>query len=172
MHSADDVQYALENTRVVTAPDRRIATFGTTQFRFYIVTELMDRVEEIRVRDGRITAERPQILTAEHASRLLLDGFGEKAQRLAQALQARHAALLKYGFQIRKDAVSETLVTGRVEDVLDRVQQGIPESERSGSAVLQGVDEGWEVCLLKFTFDLIGASAGVNLFDFKRRGLL
>ena len=36
-------------------------------------------MNEVRVRDGRIHAERPQILTAEHYSRLLLEGFGEKA---------------------------------------------------------------------------------------------
>lgn len=172
MYPAHDVQYALENTRVVVSPDRRIDTFGTTNFRFYLVTELMDSVGEIRVRDGRISADRPRIVTPDHASRLLLEGFGEDAQQFARMLQARQAAFLKYGFEIRKSDLSDILVHDSLEVVLERVERQIPEAERSGSAVIQGVEEGWEICLLKFTFDLIQLSAGINLFDFKRRGLL
>jgi hypothetical protein len=39
------------------------------------------------------------------------------------------------------------------------------------SAIIQGIDEGWEVSLLKFTADLIQESAGDNLGDFRRKGL-
>jgi hypothetical protein len=172
MYPAHDVQYALENTRVVVSPDRRIDTFGTTNFRFYLVSELMDSVGEIRVRDGRISADRPRIVTPDHVSRLLLEGFGEDAQQFARMLQARHAAFLKYGFEIRKSDLSDILVHDRLEAVLDRVERQIPEAERSGSAVIQGVEEGWEICLLKFTFDLVQLSTNLNIFDFKRRGLL
>ena len=34
MYSPDDVQYALETTRVLYEPDRRIDTFGSTRFEF------------------------------------------------------------------------------------------------------------------------------------------
>src|SRR5438045_8984409 len=85
----DDFQYAIENTRVILAPERQIATFGSTSFRFYLISELMDQVNEIRVRDGRIHAERPQILTPEHYSRLLLEGFGEEAAKYAELLRER-----------------------------------------------------------------------------------
>ena len=54
----DDFQYAIENTRVILAPERQIASFGSTSFRFYLISELMDQVNEVRVRDGRIHAER------------------------------------------------------------------------------------------------------------------
>jgi hypothetical protein len=35
-------------------------------------------------------------------------------------------------------------------------------------AVIQGVDDAWEVCLLKFTVEMIAKSRGINEFDFKR----
>jgi hypothetical protein len=38
--------------------------------------------------------------------------------------------------------------------------------------LIEGVDEGWEVCLMKFTMDLIQHSAAGNLAEWKRRGLL
>jgi hypothetical protein len=39
-------------------------------------------------------------------------------------------------------------------------------------AIIRGVDEAWEVCLLKFTIEMIERSAGENIGDFKRRGLI
>src|SRR6266480_277800 len=75
----DDFDYAIENTHVIVAPERQIATFGSTSFNFYLISELMDRVDQVRIRNGKIHAERPQILTPEHYYRLLLEGFGEKA---------------------------------------------------------------------------------------------
>ncbi len=172
MYSEDDVQYALDNTKVIVSPERRIETFGATSFHIYLVTELMDRANEVRIRDGKIQADRPQILTGENFAKLTLEGFGEKAQKFADLLQARHAALLKYGFQIRKDDLAENLVHDSIEAVLDRVTNQIPESLRSNSAIIQGVDEGWEVCLLKFTVEMIQQSAGRNIQDFRRKGLL
>jgi hypothetical protein len=172
MYSEDDLQYALENTKVIVSPERRIQTFGATSFHFYLVTEMMDTANEIRIRDGRIQADRPQILTAENIAKLTLEGFGEKAQKFAELLQSRHAAMLSYGFQIRKDDLSENLVHDSVQAVLERVTNQVPESLRSASAVIHGVDEGWEVCLLKFTVEMIQHSAGRNIQDFRRKGLL
>src|SRR5213592_4131779 len=107
----DNFDYAIENTQVILAPERQIATFGSTSFRFYLISELMDRVNEVRVRDGKIHADRPQILTPEHLSRLLLEGFGEKAQRYAEQLRehAQQFAVLRYGFQFRKTDVTEQM---------------------------------------------------------------
>jgi len=169
----DDFQYAIDNTRVILAPERQIATFGSTSFRFYLISELMDQVNEIRVRDGRIHAERPQILTPEHYCRLLLEGFGEKAEKYVELLRerTRDMAVLRYGFQFRKTDVVENRVRDTMEAVIERTRRQVEHSEEPLSAVIQGVDDAWEVCLLKFTIDLIERSSGNNLGDFRRRGL-
>jgi len=169
----DDFQYAIENTRVILAPERQIATFGSTSFRFYLISELMDQVNEIRVRDGRIHAERPQILTPEHYCRLLLKGFGEKAEKYVELLRerTRDMAVLRYGFQFRKTEVVENRVRDTMEAVIERTRREVEHSEEPLSAVIQGVADAWEVCLLKFTIDLIERSSGNNLGDFRRRGL-
>ena len=172
MHSEDDLQYAIDNTKVILSPERRIETFGTTSFHFYLVTELMDRANEIRVRNGRIQADRPQILTSENIAKLTLEGFGERARKFVEMLQMRNAAMLRYGFQIRKDDLSERLVHDSIEAVLDRVTSQVPEALRGSSAVICGVDEGWEICLLKFTVEMIQQSAGGNIQDFRRKGII
>jgi hypothetical protein len=170
----DDFQYAIENTRVILAPERQISTFGSTSFRFYLISELMDQVNEIRVRDGRIHAARPQILTPEHYCRLLLDGFGEKAEKYVEQLRerTRDMAVLRYGFQFRKTDVVENRVRDTMEAVIERTRREVEQSEEPLSAVIQGVDDAWEVCLLKFTIDLIERSSGGNMGDFRKRGLV
>jgi len=170
----DDFQYAIENTRVILAPEGKIASFGSTSFRFYLISELMDQVNEIRVRDGRIHAERPQILTPEHYCRLLLEGFGEKAQKYVDQLRehTRDVAVLRYGFQFRKTEVTENTVRDTMEAVIARTKLKVEHSEEPLSAVIQGVDDAWEVCLLKFTIDMIERSTGGNMGDFRRRGLV
>jgi hypothetical protein len=173
MWSEDDFQYAVENTEVILAPRGRIATFGTTSFRFYLISELMDQVNEVRVRDGRIHAERPQILTPDHYARLLLEGFGEKAQRFAEQLRERASkvAVLRYGFQFRKTDVTEKRVRGSIGSVIEQTRSQLASADDPLSAIIQGVDDAWEVCLLKFTIDLIERSSGGNLGDLRRRGL-
>ena len=174
MWSEDDFQYAIENTEVILAPQGRIATFGQTSFRFYLISELMDRVNEVRVRDGRIHAERPQIVTPDHYARLLLDGFGEQAQRFAERLrgQTQKFAVLRYGFQFRKTDVVEKCVRARISSVIEQTRTQVEQADEPLSAVIQGVDDAWEVCLLKFTIDLIERSSGDNLGEFRRRGLV
>lgn len=174
MWSEDDFQYAAENTQVILAPEHQIATFGSTSFRFYLISELMDQVNEVRVRDGRIHAERPQIVTPEHYTRLLLEGFGDKAQRYVEQLRERlrNVAVLRYGFQFRKTDVQENTFRESLDSVVERTKTRVQNSGEPLSAVIQGVDDAWEVCLLKFTIDLIERSSGGNIGDMRKRGLL
>jgi hypothetical protein len=76
-----DFQYALENTHVLHEPDRRIDTFGTTQFEFQLVSELMDSVGAVRVREGRLTAEKPLILRPDPEENFNFEGFGGRGIR-------------------------------------------------------------------------------------------
>lgn len=174
MLSEDTIQYAIENTQVIVAPQRRIATFGDTSFRFYLITELMDNVNQVRVRDGRLHAERPQIITPGHIQRMLGEGFGEKAEDFAGWLRehAPQLAILKYGFRFRKTDISNEIVHDPLADVVGRLRAQVEASDDPLSAVIHGVDEGWEICLLKFAADMIQDSSGGNFGDFRKRGLL
>jgi hypothetical protein len=169
-----DFQYAMENTRVVVQPKSVIETFGTTSFRFLLVSELMDEVNAVRIRGGRIEAERPRIVSPHHFSKLLLDGFGDTAREYADWLEQHPQAvkILKYGFQLRKTDVEHNTVRDPMAVVLGRLEDEMREKNDPMATLIAGVEEGWEVCLLKFTMDIIQRSAGENLGEWKRRGLL
>ena len=174
MFTDDDIQYALETTRVLHEPDRRIDTFGSTRFEFHLISELMDNVNRVRVRSGNIEAERPTIVTPDHCNEVLFEGFGEQAQAFEQWLEQNGAnlAFLKYGFNFRKSDVREDIVTEPIETVSQRIIDLAAVSSNPLSAVIQGVDDTWEISVLKFTLEMIQKSQGINVFDFKRRGML
>jgi hypothetical protein len=174
MMNEESFQYAMENTHVLFAPDRRIETFGNTRFRFYVITEPMDRANEVRVRNGYVDAERPQIVAPGHYAKVLLDGFGEKGREFAQWLEQNmeNMAVLKYGIQFRRTNAVENILQCTPEEAFRRIKSTSEFSDEPLNAVLQGIDDAWEVSLLKFTMELIQQSAPGNMGDFRKRGLL
>jgi len=174
MLSEDDFQYALENTEVIRAPEKRLETFSEGVFHYILITEDMDRVNRSKVREGSIHSERPQIITPENYSKLLLEGFGEKAGQFAELVnnQSQKWAILRYGFRVSKSELKQYEVHEPIESVSGRICDEVEKRNDPLSAVLTGVDDGWEVCLLKFMLDLSMASGDKNLRDFNDRGLL
>lgn len=173
MIKADDFNYAMENTRVVVAPSNAIETYGQTSFRFRLVTEPMDEVGTVRLRQGMIHAERPRILAPQYVSKLILEGFGERARDFAGWMEEqKDLHFLRYGFSLRKTDYSESILRESKDDLIDRLTQQLRSDADPMDTLIEGVDEGWEVCLMKFTMDLIQRSAGGNLAEWKRRGLL
>ena len=81
-------------------------------------------------------------------------------------------AVLRYGFQFRKTDVSENTTRDSIASVIDRTKSRVEQSQEPLSAVIQGIDSAWEVCLLKFTIDMIERSSGENMGDFRRRGMI
>ena len=174
MLTPDDFTYALENTKVLLAPSKRLDTFGTSLFNYFLVTEEMDAVNLSRVREGHIHAERPQIITPQNMARLVLEGFGDKGERFAEQIsgQAERFAFLKYGFRVSKSDIRSYDVHESLENVSGKLKDELERKNEPLTALLTGVDDGWEVCLLKFMVDLINSSAPGNLGDFRERGLL
>lgn len=169
-----DIWYAVNNTRSLVTPARRLETFGATMLNYHLITELLDSVDRIRVREGRIQAQRPQIMTPSSYAGSLLDGFGEKAEEYARWLRDHEEDLriLQYGFVIRKEEVREEIVSDSLETVCDRVCKRVAEKNDPLAAVVVGVDQPWEVCLLKLMVDVIRESAPGNVRDIQRRHLL
>jgi hypothetical protein len=166
-----DFWYAVSNTRVVVLPSRRLETFGTTILNYHMITELMDTVNKVRVREGQIQAYRPQIITPQSFETTLLEGFGKEAERYADWLKenAKDVRILQYGFAIRKQEISEHVVSDRLDTVVERVEKDVKDKDDPMSAVVVGVESPWEVCLLKMMVEVSGNSFPGNIRELERR---
>lgn len=169
-----DIQYALEQIEILYEPDRRINTFGDTRFEFVLLSELMDVVDQTRVRSGWIEAERPKIIRPDFYNEVEMEGFSGEGRHFLDWLssQGMLKAFLQYGFKFKRSDVTEEVLHEPIAVVKQRLGDEFRNEGDPSRVLLQGVDEKWEISLLKFTFDLIQKSHDINLFDFHRKGLL
>lgn len=155
-------------------PKNHLETFGSTHLHYHMVSELMDTVNRIRVREGAIQSQRPQIITPTCYAQEMLDGFGNEANQYIDWLRehAKDMRILQYGFKIQKTELSEQVVSGNVKEIIDQVKKQITDKNDPMTAVIYGVDDPWDVCLLKFMVDVIRNSAPYNFNELGRHNLL
>lgn len=160
-----DFWYALKNTRIAHLPTSRLETFGNTIINYHLVSELMDSVHKIRVREGQVTALRPQIIAPTQLVDSFLEGFGSEASDYADWLREHEADLriLQYGFSIKKVETRNEVVSGTLDEVAERVESQIQDAGDPLGAVVVGVEKPWEVCVLKMMVDVIQGSVAHNI---------
>jgi hypothetical protein len=168
-----DFWYAVNNTELVATPTNRLETFGDTIVNYHLVCELMDSVDQVRIREGHLKALKPEIITPQSLGQMDLENFGQDANQYADWL-AQHGGdlkILQYGFRIQKQEVKEYVVTDHIDNVMDRVRMEVDAKDDPLSAVLIGVDSPWEVCLLKLMVDLVQHSAKGNILDIQHQAI-
>lgn len=134
----------------------------------------MDSVGQVRVREGEFEATKPQIIRPEGYQEIATEGFGEQAKKLFDWMEQKGELpqALQYGFHFKRSDVTSELLHEPLENVRGRLIDTATQEGRPMLAVIEGVDDAWEICLLRFAMEMIEKSQGINLFDFKRKGLL
>lgn len=172
MELSEHITYTLENTKILKQVDRQIDTFGSTRFNFILITPLMDEVNTIRIREGQIIAQKPQIIKPNPS--IELEGFSAEALNFLDEIkkQIKDVSFLQYGFNIQCNNLVESLVHDNLASVTEKIVTEQISKDDPLTTVIQGIDENWEFCLLHFSMQLCSSSYGINQFDLKRRGLI
>ena len=146
-------------------------TFGATMVNYHLVTEMMDSVDKVRVRVGKLKAFRPEIITPQSIDEMMLEGFGNEARDYADWLHkhAQEMQILKYGFKVQKQDINDYILSDSLQTVVDRVKDEVSGSADPLGAVLVGVDRPWEVCLLKLMVELVQNSVAGNIQDIRQQ---
>jgi hypothetical protein len=166
-----DFWYAVNNTELITTPASRLETFGDTIVNYHLVCPQMDCIDKICVREGQLKALKPEIITPYSLGQMDLEEFGQDANQYADWL-AQHGGdlkILQYGFRIQKQEIKEYIVTDTIGNVMDRVKAEVGAKDDPLSAILMGVDDPWEVCLLKLMVELVQHSAKGNIQDIRQQ---
>lgn len=160
-----DFWFAVNNTEIVVPPRHHLETFGNTIINYTLVSELMDTIGKVRVREGRMQALRPQIITPDSYSSMMLEGFGEQAQQYLEWLKNNEdtVRILRYGYTLKQEAFSEQVISDPMETVLERVKSDGSSKNDPFAAVIKGVDDPWDVCLVRLFWTVIRNSAETNI---------
>ena len=169
-----DYMYAVANTELLLVPKKHLETFDNTLLHYHHVSEDMDRVGSIKVRTGKMQINRPQILTPGAYSKIVLEGFGEEAEKYAQWLQDHddEMRILRYGYCLKTDNFSEQIVTDSLAAVTERVKAAVVASNDAFAAVLQGVDDPWDVAIVELWRKEVERSADRNIRELGESGKL
>jgi hypothetical protein len=170
------IRDAVNHTEILRPPKQSLSTFGTTNIYYYLVTkpayaELIKNVTETVVREGRVVAERPRIVTPYYLSRL--EGFSSEAKRYFDMLTRTHgpnAPGLLYSY--RNEPKELNIVSEDLLSVVDRLNADIDKCADPLTSIIKGEDELWDVSLLKFIYEMTKSSLRDNLLQLGARGLL
>ncbi len=177
------IREAVRRTEILRAPKQSLATFGTTNIYYYLVTEpvyseLVKNVTEPKatqgetvVREGRIIAEKPRIVTPYYLSRL--EGFSSEARRYFDELVKTHGSNIPGLFYTYKNEPKElNIVAGDLLSVVDKLNTEINKRGDPLTSIIKGEDEFWDVSLMKFIYEMTRSSLRNNLWQMGSRGLL
>ena len=176
--SEDNVDWkkVLENTSIIRFPKQKLATFGNTSINYYVITEPLYTVidsksEEGVVRTGVVVAEKPTIITPYYA--MHLQGFSEDAYEYFKELNTsagqNNPGIL---YQYKNEPSEMEIVSGSPKSIASNIDSDLEKKKSDMSVVMIGVDEYWDVALLKFVYEFTANSIANNISEFSSRGLL
>ena len=177
MDSDDErIRYAVGHTEILRAPKQSLATFGTTNIYYYLVTEpayseLEKDVHETVLRQGRVIAEKPRIVTPYYLSRI--EGFSLDAIKYFESLIGTHGPHTPGLFYNYKNEPKQlTIVADNLLSVVDKLNAEIEKRGDPLTSIIKGEDELWDVSLIKFIYEMTRSSLQDNLMQLGSRGLL
>ncbi len=166
-----NIEYALNHTELVRPPTQRLNTFGTTNVHYYILTEPMDSVGETRIREGKVTSERPRIVTSGYLLNAF-EGFGDDAATQARAMLSRFEFdpdIMEYKY--RNDVGNSWVLSENISEVIIKIASKIDDENDSMAAILKAPDDAWQISLMKFIMDMTRSSLRKNVSELSSRGL-
>ena len=170
------IKYAVQHTEILRAPKQSLSTFGTTNIYYYLVTEpayseLVKNVTETVIREGRVIAEKPRIVTPYYLSRL--EGFSSEARRYFEALTKTHGSDAPGLFYTYKNEPKElNIVSDNLPSVVNKLNEEIDKRADPLTSIIRGEDELWDVALMKFIYEMTRSSLRNNVMQLGSRGLL
>ena len=170
------IREAVRRTKILRAPKQSLATFGMTNIYYYLVTEpvyseMAKNVTETVVREGRVIAEKPRIVTPYYLS--MLEGFSSEARRYFEALVKTHGPNAPGLFYSYKNEPKElNIVSDNLLSVVDKLNAEIDKRGDPLTSIIKGEDEFWDVSLMKFVYEMTRSSLSNNLWQMGSRGLL
>jgi hypothetical protein len=175
MESDERIRNAVMNTEIVRPPRQSLATFGTTSVYYYLVAEAtyneLIKEQETVIREGRVIAERPKIVTPSYLSRV--QGFSPEAKKYFDMLMTQgHPDSPGLIYAYRNEPKELNIVSDNLSVVVARLNAQIDQKNDPLISIIKGEDYLWDVSILKFIYEITSRSVGDNVRQLNQRGLL
>ena len=172
----NQIEDTARQTEILRMPKQSLSTFGTTNIYYYLITEpayseIAKGDDETVIREGRVITEKPKIVTPYYLSRL--DGFSSDARRYFDFIIKTHGPDAPGLFYTYKNEPKElNIVSDNWLAIANKLNDEIEKRGDSLTSIIKGVDELWDVSLLKFIYEITKNSLKNNLSQMGEKGLL
>ncbi len=175
MESEERIREAVVNTRIIRPPRQSLATFGVTNIYYYLVAEAtyneLDKGSDTVIREGRVIAERPRIVTPYYLSRV--EGFSPEARKYFEMLLNTYESKSPGLFYAYRNEPKElNVVSDNLPAVVEKLNAQIDQKNDPLISIIQGEDTLWDVSIMKFIYDITERSVGNNVSQLAQQGLL
>ena len=173
---SERIENAARHTEILRHPRQHLATFGITNIYYYLVTEpiyseITNNTNETVIREGRVIAERPKIVTPYYLTHI--EGFSYDARKYFETLLSMHgpnAPGLFYTYKNEPKGLN--IVSDNWPAVVGKLNADIDKKGDPLISIIKGQDDLWDVSLLKFIYEISSRSAPSNIAQLGSRGLL
>ena len=161
MENPERITNALKETEILKEPEELISTTKSTTLHYYVLTEpvylevFKDQGPETRVRQGNISWEKPKLMTPGYL--LEMEGFSKEAKEALQMVAGQHPDLagVLYQMKYKREEARETTVSYKIMEAFRRLENKIEDEGQEFTVIIKGVDELWDVSLMKYVQELI-----------------
>jgi len=153
----------MNRTQILRPPKHTLATFGSTTLNYVLISEIPNTENQCRLREGRVTAQRPRIITPD-LWRKRFEGFGEETEiykGLMDQMFGESLRALEYTF--KNDLDKTSVETTSVKELTQRTMDVMNRQSTPRTALLQGPDAAWGLSVMKFIVEMSLRSFPVNL---------
>jgi len=164
----EKLRYVIEHTELIRPPRQELATFGSSVIDYWVVTQLAGNISAVR--DGKVTAERPRIVTPAYL--VNGEGFSEQAKKYISMAAKEHPDEPGVFYRYKNEPKGMNVVSEPIRQVINKLDAQLDEQHNPLSAIIKGVEELWDVSLLMFISELTRRSVYTNVTEFQRRGFL
>ncbi len=179
MEERNSIKFALENTEILYEPAELLSTSKKTTLHYFVLAEpyyleeFPEEGPETKVREGEITWEKPKLLTPEYL--VNMEGFSVEAKNAMQILahQQPDLAGLMYKMNYKKKYIRTFTISKDIQSARARIEADLKKDETTLTVIIKGIDELWDVSLLKFIQKLMVKSAYKSQMpDYEEQGFL
>ncbi|MGM0410084.1 MAG: hypothetical protein ACQEQF_04900 [Bacillota bacterium] len=179
MDRSKRIKEALEETEILKKPDKLISSSESTKMHYYVLTEPVyleafpEEGPETRIREGWISWDKPKLLTPDYL--INMEGFSEDAKKAMKLLAKENpdSAGLLYKMNYKQQRNDSRTISQSIKKTAAKIEEDFDESSELINVIIKGVDELWDVSLMKFVQEFIIKSAAENQMpDYKNKGYL
>ncbi len=170
----EQIRDAVKHTEILRAPKQSLYSFGTTNLYYYLVTEPVyaekSHPPETVIREGKVIAERPKIVTPVYLSRL--EGFSPEARRYFESLLDEKSNVSGLLYTYKNEPKEMNIVSDSLSTAVAKLNEDLDRRGDPLVSIIKGMDELWDVSLMKFIHEITRTSLPDNVRQMGQRGLL